>query len=180
MEQGQDRLSSVPAEPRARLRALPTQDRRDQGARALLGQQPQQMLHRIDTIAEPRLLPWPPSTARIPPVPHLHILEPPPWRGLEAFGRGEFDQIEIIGQADERDFLERGFQEKWLEALAASLPTAREKEEVPRWFFPSPLFPDNAPSAALPSGFLAGPRSLPQCLTCRNPIFLFPLWECLG
>ena len=44
---------------------------------------------------------------------------------LEALRRGEFDQIEIIGHADEKQFFELCFQEKILEALAQSMPTAR-------------------------------------------------------
>ena len=53
---------------------------------------------------------------------------------LEAFRAGAFDQIEIIGEADERDFFELCFQEQLLEGLAASLPTARKKQEIPPWF----------------------------------------------
>ncbi len=53
---------------------------------------------------------------------------------LEAFRRGEFDQIEIIGHADEKEFFELCFKEKMLEALAQGMPTARTKEEVPLWF----------------------------------------------
>lgn len=53
---------------------------------------------------------------------------------LEAFRRGEFDQLEIIGQADEKEFFELCFREKILDALAEAMPTDRQKEEVPRWF----------------------------------------------
>ncbi len=53
---------------------------------------------------------------------------------LEALRRGEFDQIEIIGQADEKEFFELCFKEKILDALAKEMPTDRAKEEVPRWF----------------------------------------------
>jgi hypothetical protein len=53
---------------------------------------------------------------------------------LKAFRRGEFDQIEIIGQADEKEFFELCFQEKMLVSLAKEMPTARRKEEVPLWF----------------------------------------------
>ncbi len=53
---------------------------------------------------------------------------------LEAFRRGEFDQLEIIGQADEKEFFELCFKERILDALAEAMPTDREKEEVPRWF----------------------------------------------
>lgn len=53
---------------------------------------------------------------------------------LAAFREGEFDQIEIIGEADERDFFELCFKEKLLEGLAAGMPTARKKQEIPPWF----------------------------------------------
>ena len=53
---------------------------------------------------------------------------------LAAFRQGEFDQIEIIGQADEKEFFELCFKAKLLEALAQAMPTARQKEEVPPWF----------------------------------------------
>ena len=53
---------------------------------------------------------------------------------LEAFRRGDFDHIEIIGQADEKAFFELCFKEKILEVLAKQMPTTRKKEEVPPWF----------------------------------------------
>lgn len=53
---------------------------------------------------------------------------------LEAFRQGEFDQLEIIGQADEKAFFELCLKEKILDALAATMPTTRKKEEVPKWF----------------------------------------------
>lgn len=53
---------------------------------------------------------------------------------LEAFRRGEFDHLEIIGQADEREFFELCLKEKILDALAEAMPTTRKKEEVPKWF----------------------------------------------
>lgn len=65
---------------------------------------------------------------------NLNFIEPHPQRVLEAFRAGEFDDIEIIGQADEKEFFELCFQEKILSTLAESMPTARKKEEVPRWF----------------------------------------------
>ena len=64
----------------------------------------------------------------------LQIIEHHPQRVLDALRRGEFDAVEIVGEADEREFFERLFREKLLEALAATMPTDREKEEVPRWF----------------------------------------------
>jgi hypothetical protein len=64
----------------------------------------------------------------------LRLIEYHPQRVLEAFRRGEFDQLEIIGQADEKEFFELCFKEKILDALAEAMPTDRKKEEVPRWF----------------------------------------------
>ena len=67
-------------------------------------------------------------------MPSLNLIEHHPKLVLEALRRGEFDQIEIIGHADEKEFFELCFKEKILEALAKEMPTARKKEEVPRWF----------------------------------------------
>jgi hypothetical protein len=64
----------------------------------------------------------------------LNIIEHHPLRVLEAFRRGEFDQIEIIGQADEKEFFELCFGEKILEVLANTMPSAAKKKEVPPWF----------------------------------------------
>ena len=65
---------------------------------------------------------------------NLTFIEYQPQKVLAAFRQGEFDGLEVIGQADERDFFQRCFQERLLVRLAASMPTARKKEEVPRWF----------------------------------------------
>ena len=65
---------------------------------------------------------------------NLTFIEYQPQRVLAAFRQGDFDNLEVIGQADERDFFQRCFQEHLLSALADSMPTARKKEEVPRWF----------------------------------------------
>ena len=65
---------------------------------------------------------------------NLNLIEHHPQRVLAALRRGEFDQIEIIGQADEKEFFELCFKEKLLPALAKEMPTARKKEEVPLWF----------------------------------------------
>ncbi len=64
----------------------------------------------------------------------LHVIEHHPQRVLEALRRGEFDALEIIGEADEREFFERLFREKLLARLAATMPGKPKKEEVPRWF----------------------------------------------
>jgi hypothetical protein len=67
-------------------------------------------------------------------VPSLNLIEHHPQLVLEALRRGEFDQIEIVGEADEKEFFELGFKEKIFDALAQEMPTERKKEEVPRWF----------------------------------------------
>lgn len=64
----------------------------------------------------------------------LSFVEPHPRRVLEAFRNGQFDDLEVIGQADEKEFFELCFREKILPTLAESMPTGRKKEEVPRWF----------------------------------------------
>jgi hypothetical protein len=64
----------------------------------------------------------------------VELIEHHQQRVLEAFRRGEFDQIEIIGEADEKQFFELCLKEKILTDLAEEMPTARKKEEVPRWF----------------------------------------------
>jgi len=65
---------------------------------------------------------------------NLSFIEYQPRKVMDAFRQGQFDGLEVIGQADERDFFQRCFQERLLEGLADSMPTARKKEEVPRWF----------------------------------------------
>ena len=65
---------------------------------------------------------------------NLEIIELHQQWVLEAFRRGEFDQIEVIGEADEKEFFELCFKEKIVTALAQEMPTARKKEEVPLWF----------------------------------------------
>jgi hypothetical protein len=64
----------------------------------------------------------------------LQIIEHHPQRVLEALRRGEFDALEIVGEADEKEFFERLFRAKMLDELAATMPTEREKEDVPKWF----------------------------------------------
>lgn len=51
---------------------------------------------------------------------NVSLVEPHPQTVLEAFRRGEFFEL--------------CFQKKILDALSESMPTARKKEEVPRWF----------------------------------------------
>jgi hypothetical protein len=64
----------------------------------------------------------------------LEIIEHHPQRVMEAFRRGEFDQLEIVGEADEKEFFELCLREKILQVLAESMPTVRKKIEVPLWF----------------------------------------------
>jgi len=64
----------------------------------------------------------------------LRVIEHHPQRVLEALRRGEFDALEIVGEADERDFFERLFREKLLARLAVTMPGKPKKEDVPFWF----------------------------------------------
>jgi hypothetical protein len=64
----------------------------------------------------------------------LRVIEHHPQRVLDALRRGAFDALEIMGEADERDFFERLFREKLLVRLAATMPGKPKKEEVPFWF----------------------------------------------
>jgi len=64
----------------------------------------------------------------------LQIIEHHPQRVRDALRRGEFDAVKIVGKADEREFFELLFGGKLLEALAATMPSTRRKEEAPRWF----------------------------------------------
>lgn len=63
-ELGKDRIYSVPAEQRARLRVLTSEYRRYQRARAVLVKRHLQLLQFADLIAEKRLLPWPERSER--------------------------------------------------------------------------------------------------------------------
>jgi len=65
---------------------------------------------------------------------NLEIIEHHPQWVLDAFRRGEFDGLEVVGEADERAFFELVIKEKMLERLAECMPTARQKHEVPKWF----------------------------------------------
>lgn len=49
---------------------------------------------------------------------NLEIIEHHQQQVLEAFSQGRFDQIEIIGEADEKEFFELCFGEKILTRLA--------------------------------------------------------------
>ncbi len=53
---------------------------------------------------------------------NLTFVEYHPQSVLAAFRRGEFDGLEVIGQADERDFFHRCFQERLLSRLAQPPP----------------------------------------------------------
>ena len=132
-EAGKDRLYTVPKEQRARVRQWAAEYRRYQRARAVLVQTSSAPAaaggsNGRTTVAD--LATEPGGAQRI----ISRLIEHHPQRVLEAFRRGEFDQIEIIGQADEKEFFELCFQEKMLVSLAQEMPTARKKEEVPLWF----------------------------------------------
>ena len=86
----------------------------------------------------------------------IALVEPHPRRGRDAFRNGQFADLEIIGQADEKEFCERCFREKILAARADSMPAGRKKEEVPRWFM---LAAHISQTLAVPPGDRAGARS---------------------
>src|ERR1035437_10637676 len=121
-ESGQHKLYSVPPDQRAQVRqraALPARS----GTTAPANHRPAGLGR---------------STRRVPAgglaAMNLTFIEYQPQKVLAAFRQGEFDNLEVIGQADERDFFQRCFQERLLARLADSMPTARKKEEVPRGF----------------------------------------------
>lgn len=60
------------------------------------------------------------------PLPSLNLIEHHPQWVLEALRRGEIDQIEIVGQAGEKELFELCFETKMLEALAGETSTARK------------------------------------------------------
>jgi len=59
------------------------------------------------------------------------FIEYHPQRVLEAFRRGEFDQIEIIGQADEKEFFELCFREKCWTPWPGDAHAAKEGGSAP-------------------------------------------------
>lgn len=61
---------------------------------------------------------------------NVSIVEPHPQTVLQAFRRGEFDPLEVIGQADEKEFFELCFQKKILESLAGGRVSS-----APRWLW---------------------------------------------
>ena len=68
---------------------------------------------------------------------NLTFVEYHPQTVLEAFRRGEFDGLEVIGQADERDFFERCFQERILAAWPSPCrPSAKKKRSRAGLFWP--------------------------------------------
>ena len=64
----------------------------------------------------------------------LNIIEHHPQRVLAAFRRGDFDQLEIVGQADEEGVLRVVLQRKDFGGLGQRVPHGPKKEEVPLWF----------------------------------------------
>jgi hypothetical protein len=56
-------------------------------------------------------------------------------RVLKAFGGGEFDYVDAIGEVEEADFFRLISERKILNKLAASYPTPRERHDVPLWVY---------------------------------------------
>ena len=84
---------------------------------------------------------------------NLTLVEYQPQKVLAAFRQGEFDGLEVIGQADERDFFQRCFQEHLLVRLADSMPTARKKQEVSPLVHLGGQSESQTPPGELVSGF---------------------------
>ena len=61
----------------------------------------------------------------------LSLIEYQPQRVLEDFRQGEFDQIEIIGEADEKEFFELCFREKILSLWPNRCPAPARKWRSP-------------------------------------------------
>ena len=53
----------------------------------------------------------------------------------EALRRGEFDYVEVVGAVEETRFFQMLLGQNALQALAATYPTPRRKEEVPLWLY---------------------------------------------
>ncbi len=66
----------------------------------------------------------------------LQIIEHHPKLVLDALRRGEFDALEIVGEADEKEFFERLFREKLLEKLAATNAYRSREEGSPAVVYP--------------------------------------------
>jgi hypothetical protein len=54
---------------------------------------------------------------------------------LEAFRRGEFDDVEGVGEVSEADFFRAITDRKVLEKLAQTYPSPRKKHDVPLWVY---------------------------------------------
>jgi hypothetical protein len=54
---------------------------------------------------------------------------------IEAFGRGEFDYLEGVGEVSEVDFFRALTQKKVLQKLADTYPSPCQKHEVPLWVY---------------------------------------------
>ena len=54
---------------------------------------------------------------------------------IEAFQRGEFDFLEVVGEISETDFFRAIAEKKVLEKLAAASPSPCKKHDVPLWVY---------------------------------------------
>jgi len=54
---------------------------------------------------------------------------------IEAFGRGEFDYLEGVGEISETDFFRVITSRKVMEKLASTYPSPSQKEDVPIWTY---------------------------------------------
>jgi len=53
----------------------------------------------------------------------------------DAFMRGEYDNLDIVGAVQERQFFQMLLDKEVLDRLAQTYPTPRKKEEVPLWLY---------------------------------------------
>ncbi|MBI4325978.1 MAG: hypothetical protein HY674_12025 [Chloroflexi bacterium] len=95
------------------------------------------------------------------------LVEPHPHRALEAFRRGEFDGLEIIGRADGKALIELCFRARLLEALAEPMPAAGKGPAARRVFAEkaaglrcSSLYSDTCLGLPWNAAFTLLPRSL--------------------
>jgi len=66
---------------------------------------------------------------------HWHAFEEDRDYVLEQFYAGVFDHLEVAGRVAESEFFRHFLDRGDLDALAASYPTPRQKEEVPLWLY---------------------------------------------
>ena len=154
-EAGKDRLYPVPKEQRAQVRqCAPPNIAATSGPAPCWSKRHPHLLALADQMAEQRLLAWPRQRSR--PMPDLNssnIIRNGCWKPSAG---ASLIRLEIIGQADEKEFFELCFKEKILDALAEEMPThAQERGSAPV-VCPGGQSQSEAALGKLLSGFRAG------------------------